>query len=575
MAADEESAQAIEEPDIPEWLSDFESDEGATSSEAVSAEAAASAMDAEDDETLPDWLTEGTDEPAAADEEELPDWLKDSAAGVAAAGAIGAAASMLSENEEETPDWLSDLSGVEEPSEETPAEETGGFGESRAIPSWLQDTEESLEGVPLGGETAADNDLEEEDIFEFDQLTEWISDEALTDADQTQEITGQADDLSPAELPGWLAAMRPVESSTTAEAGEVERGPMENAGPLAGLYSVLVAEPDISRLKKPPTYSSKLQITDSQQNHANMLRELLETEGKPQPLPLPSLISSQRIFRLVLSIIIVVIAFLAVIAGGDLAAMPQAGNIPPGVFETSDLVNALSANDTVLIAFDYEPGLSGEMEATSSAVVDSMMLKGAKLAVVSTSPTGPALAERFINNVQNQHHYQSGTQYVNLGYIPGGISGLAAFAQNPHWVAPNTLEGLSAWETAPLSNIGRVSDFALALVITDNPNTARAWIEQVNPKLGAVPLVLVVSAQVEPMVRPYFNNQQGQVDGIISGLTGAAAYEVASRPNLARSYWDAFNILLIVAVSSILIGGAINVISTLLAQRKEPGEEAK
>jgi hypothetical protein len=44
---------------------------------------------------------------------------------------------------------------------------------------------------------------------------------------------------------------------------------------------------------------------------------------------------------------------------------------------------------------------------------------------------------------------------------------------------------------------------------------------------------------------------------------------------LARSYWDAFNILLIVAVSSILIGGAINVISTLLAQRKEPGEEAK
>jgi hypothetical protein len=257
--------------------------------------------------------------------------------------------------------------------------------------------------------------------------------------------------------------------------------------------------------------------------------------------------------------------------------MPQAGNIPPGVFETSDLVNSLSSNDTALIAFDYEPGLAGEMEAASSAVVDGLMLKGAKLALVSTSPTGPALAERFIHGVQNQHEYQSGTQYVNLGYIPGGVAGLAAFAQNPRWVAPNTLEGLAAWETAPLTSVERVSDFALVVLITDNPNTAQVWVEQVNPKLGSVPLVAVVSAQVEPMVRPYFDNQQGQIDGLVSGLTGGAAYEVASRPNLARSYWDAFNIVLIVAVSSILIGGAINVISTLMAQRKEPepGEEAK
>jgi len=255
--------------------------------------------------------------------------------------------------------------------------------------------------------------------------------------------------------------------------------------------------------------------------------------------------------------------------------MPQAGNIPPGVFETSELVSPLNANDTVLIAFDYEPGLSGEMDAASSAVVDSMMLKGAKMALVSTSSAGPALAERYINTVQNQHGYQSGTQYVNLGYVPGGVAGLAAFAQNPRWVAPNTLEGLSAWDAGPLTNIGSVSDFALVVVITDNPNTIRAWVEQVNPKLESTPLVAIVSAQVEPMARPYFNNQDGQLDGLISGLTGGAAYEVVSRPNLARSYWDAFNILLIVAVSAILIGGAINMVSTLMAQRKESGEEAK
>jgi len=39
--------------------------------------------------------------------------------------------------------------------------------------------------------------------------------------------------------------------------------------------------------------------------------------------------------------------------------------------------------------------------------------------------------------------------------------------------------------------------------------------------------------------------------------------------NLAREQWDAFNIILIVAVSAILIGGVISVGSTMIAQRKE------
>jgi len=567
------SEMDTEDAELPDWLSDMGEDETPPEPGIISEQAVAPVLGAEEGETLPDWLSDIDEEPVDEDDEALPDWLKDSVAGVAGAAALGAAAKATASDNSETPDWLSDLDGTEESTD---------LGESRAVPGWLQDVETpAIDDGPVGLEPAVEEasfgpgESLDDDLFEFDQLSDWISDENLPGEAQPQGITSPDDDLSPAELPGWLAAMRPVESSASTEAGEVERGPMENSGPLAGLYSVLTAEPDVSRLKKPPVYSSRLQITDAQQTHANLLQELLETEGKSQPLPLPPLISSQRIFRLVLSIVIVVIAFLAVIASGGLAVMPQAGNIPPGVFETSELVNPLNANDTVLIAFDYEPGLSGEMDAASSAVVDSMMLKGAKMALVSTSSAGPALAERYINTVQNQHGYQSGTQYVNLGYVPGGVAGLAAFAQNPRWVAPNTLEGLSAWDAGPLTNIGSVSDFALVVVITDNPNTIRAWVEQVNPKLESTPLVAIVSAQVEPMARPYFNNQDGQLDGLISGLTGGAAYEVVSRPNLARSYWDAFNILLIVAVSAILIGGAINMVSTLMAQRKESGEEAK
>ena len=548
-----------------------------------------------DDDSLPDWLSgEGEEEaesavPAAA-EDDLPDWLSDSVAGVAGAAVIGTVAGAgsseeaveaISSVEEDLPDWLSDIDGVVEMPESEPDLPPSTVDESRAVPDWLHDSEVSLpvsgdevEAEPVETTPLATGDDFEDDLFEMDQLPDWISDEPQSDLDQPQE-TGSVDGLEPSELPGWLAAMRPIESAASDAAGAEQRGPMENAGPLAGLYGVLAAEPDISRLKKPPVYSSKLHITDAQQAHANVLRELLETENQPQAIPLPPLLSSQRVFRIVLSAIMVVIAFIAVFAGSEIATMPTPGNIPSGVEQTRNLVNSLSLDDTALIAFDYEPGLAGEMEAAAAAVVDHMMLKGAKLVLVSTSPTGPALAERFINDVQGNHGYISGSQYVNLGYVPGGVTGLGAFARTPQWVFPDTLNGEPAWETEPLKNVARISDFALVVLITDNPNTARAWVEQVNPELGAVPLVALVSAQAEPMVRPYFDNQQTQIDGLVSGLTGGAAYEVMTRPNVARTYWDAFNIVLIVAVSAILIGGFITVISTLLAQRKESeGESA-
>jgi hypothetical protein len=161
-----------------------------------------------------------------------------------------------------------------------------------------------------------------------------------------------------------------------------------------------------------------------------------------------------------------------------------------------------------------------------------------------------------------------------LGYIPGGVSGLSAFAQNPRWVTPNTLDGDAAWETEPLENIGRVSDFAMLVVLTDNPNTARGWIEQVHPHLGDASLIAVVSAQVEPMVRPYRDAQNPQIDGLISGLAGGAAYEGLSQPNLANAYWDAYNITLVVAVGAILVGGAITLGTKILSQRKKAGGES-
>jgi hypothetical protein len=313
-----------------------------------------------------------------------------------------------------------------------------------------------------------------------------------------------------------------------------------------------------------------LQVTEAQQQHANLLENMIQAESKARALPSAPLITSHRVFRLILGTLLLVIAFFAVFVGDEMVGMPAPEVIPYGVEQSFQIISALSQEDTVLISFDFEPGLIGEMEATSAALLDDIMEKGAKLALVSTSPTGPALAERFIHDAQDNRQDSDGIQYVNLGYIPGGVSGLAAFAQNPNWAAPTSLDGAQAWEMQPLTNIKSISDFALVLLISDNPNTTRAWVEQVNPHLEPAPMVAVVSAQIEPVARTYL----GQIDGLISGMVGGAAYEVMGGANLARERWDAFNILLIVAVSAILIGVSISVIPKIIAQQKSNGGES-
>ncbi|MFN2237055.1 MAG: hypothetical protein ACK2U1_22740, partial [Anaerolineales bacterium] len=404
-----------------------------------------------------------------------------------------------------------------------------------------------------------------------DQLPEWLSGSSIADVDQHQEITEPIDDdIAAADLPGWLAAMRPVESATSKALDVDQSGTVESSGPLAGLYSVLAAQPGITQFKKPPVYSNKLQVTEAQQQHANLLSNMIQAESKAQSLPSAPLITSHRAFRLILGTLLLAIALVAVFVGDEMVGMPASEVIPYGVEQSFQIISALSQEDTVLISFDFEPGLIGEMEATSAALLGNIMEKGAKLALVSTSPTGPALAERFIHDIQDSHPNSGGIQYVNLGYIPGGVSGLAAFANNPNWAAPNSLDGTQAWETQPLTNIKSISDFAFVLLISDNPNTTRAWVEQVNPHLEPVPMIVAVSAQVEPVARTYL----GQIDGLVSGLVGGAAYEVMAGANLARERWDAFNIVLIVAVSAILIGCCISVIPKIIAQQKNNGGES-
>ncbi len=218
-----------------------------------------------------------------------------------------------------------------------------------------------------------------------------------------------------------------------------------------------------------------------------------------------------------------------------------------------DAVSALPESAAVLVAFDYQPALTGELEAAAGPLMHHLFYRGARLTFVSTQPMGPALAEHFMDRMAATHAFQPADRYINLGYLAGGATGVFDFLLDPLSYAPP-----DSRQSAPLQGVQQLADYALIVVLTDDADTGRIWVEQMTAANlhGQIPLVMVVSAQAEPMMRPYYDSRQ--LDGLVSGLAGARFYEqrVSLPVETAGPYWSAFSLGLLLIVMAIAVGGS-------------------
>jgi hypothetical protein len=383
------------------------------------------------------------------------------------------------------------------------------------------------------------------------------------------------------ELPSWVQAMRPVES-VVAEAtpdSDEAAGVTERTGPLAGINGVLPVGPGIGLLSKPPAYSNKLQASEGQQRYASSLESLINSESQPQVVR-STRIASNRLWRWLVSILLILAVSLPLVT--NLQISQATGLRSPEMLSAYSLIGSLPPGVPVLVVFDYEPAFSGELEAAATPLMDQLLHQGPRLALISTSPTGPALAERFLTDSYVSpliagYGYQPGQQYVDLGYLAGGPSGIQYFASSPAEAAPYTLDGEPAWQLPPMQGVQKLSDFAAVLVLTDNADTGRTWIEQTAATIGSTPLVMVISAQAEPMLLPYYDS--GQIKGLVTGLAGGEAYgqtylRADGQTGPAQHYWNSFSAGILVAESLIVLGALWYAISGWVARRTKPREEA-
>jgi hypothetical protein len=136
------------------------------------------------------------------------------------------------------------------------------------------------------------------------------------------------------------------------------------------------------------------------------------------------------------------------------------------------------------------------------------------------------MAQRLFERFQAEYPY--GERILNLGYLPGQTAGVRSLAFLPSLPSfydwRQTLDEYPEWQ-----DVDNLEDVALIVAVADSPFAVRWWVEQMGPGTQANrPMVAAVSAAADPSVRPYYDRndpQSGQLLGLVSGVTDAAAYE--------------------------------------------------
>jgi hypothetical protein len=404
--------------------------------------------------------------------------------------------------------------------------------------------------------------------FDPGDLPEWLADikpaEPLPAKSAAPRKTlPVVDDGSPepekANLPAWLQSRRPVEAvgslSVTGEGDGVAQDPDVQdavAQEITGVSAFVGAG-------KPSDLGSGLNVSNRQKTNATLLSALL-TNSESLEEPAAAVGNSRRstLFRTLLAIVFIVLAILGGTLFKSYSVVPAL--YPEEVVRTFDLVNSIPLDKPVLVAGDYEAAFSGELRLASQSLLEHLMRRGLRMALLSLNPVDSTLLPNQVARAATAvPAYQTSASVIDLGYLPGGGIAIQGLGNSFVNTVPLTADLQPLSDVALLRGVSSLSDFGAVVVITDRSENARIWIEQIQPLLGSTPLLLVSSAQASPLIQPYY--QSGQVAGLVSGMFGGMIYErILGVSGSAGGNFISLQLILALMASLALLGGFVSLV---------------
>jgi len=186
-----------------------------------------------------------------------------------------------------------------------------------------------------------------------------------------------------------------------------------------------------------------------------------------------------------------------------------------------DKIDSLPEGSHVLIAFDYDPASKEELQPMAVALLHHCFKNNIKVVGMTLNPGGTGLADSAITEVGKEYGKEYKEDYVFLGYKTGVELVMINMGENIYSAFPKDFSGSATADLPVLKDVQSLQDFDFVVDLASG-SSIEAWIafgkEKYNFDLGAG-----CTAVIGPDMYPFL--QSKQIEGLMSGLKGAAEYE--------------------------------------------------
>jgi hypothetical protein len=232
-----------------------------------------------------------------------------------------------------------------------------------------------------------------------------------------------------------------------------------------------------------------------------------------------------RVGRWIVYTLLIVLVAVPLLLGRPL--LSRSVRVGPGALGLYEAIELLDRGSAALVAFDYDPATSGEMDIVARAIVGHLMDRRTRIIAVSLLPAGAATAQGLLDDLAREHEgYRDGygQSYANLGFAPGQAAAVRLLAQSLETAVSSDFHGTPLSQVDITEGLYGAHSFDLIVELAATPDSVRWWIEQAAAPLG-VPVGAGVSASVAPWARPYFETEPKLLVGLLGGVSDAAMYD--------------------------------------------------
>lgn len=231
-------------------------------------------------------------------------------------------------------------------------------------------------------------------------------------------------------------------------------------------------------------------------------------------------------------------------------------HVSPPVQAFYDTIEQLPPHSRVLCSFDFDPGAKAELLPMCVAVLRHIIEKGHKPVIFTLWSLAPSMVEEQCNEIcRREYGLTYGVDYVYLGFKEGREAVMVSMGRSMRDAFPTDFYGTPIEELPIMSDVENYSSFALLVNISSGYPGTKEYVQYVEARFD-IPLISGASAVSVPEYAAYY--QSGQLEGLLTGMTGAAEYEkLIHRPALGHIAMDGQTVGHLVIIAFIVFGNLV------------------